>query len=262
VSESGSTISDKEITHLAAAGAMYLREYARDVPIYQWMKDNGLGESAYGSIMDAVGRRPGIFDHRHFGHHLIYDFPIGELSNAPDFLEHLLISDLFTKQGIPIVPGELLELAGIREYCSVKTLQWNFVNAFDVLSGTLAIYAGYKNLKTYSDGQTSIESFTELAKQLGIGALELAIAVSTKNPFLLLGATLQLAGTMKGVFTSPTKAYFRKIAGQYVLVFSPIDLSMESLWKEYEFSLNNAWRKHEFSLKNVWGEYELSAKNL
>ncbi len=262
MSDSGVELSDRDRAHLATAGAMYLRQYSHDAPIYLWMKNNGLGESSYGAIMDAVGRRPGIFDHRHFGHHVIYDFPIGDLRNAPDFLEHLLISDFFTKQGIPLVPGELLEEAGIRELCTVKTLQWNFVNAFDVLSGTLAIYGGYKNISTYWDGQESIESFTDLAKQLGVGVLELAIAASTKNPFLLFGATLQLAGTMRGVFTSPTKAYFRRIAGQYVLVFAPYEFSIQNCWKEYEFSRRNLFERHSFALQNTWGEYEFTSKKL
>lgn len=242
VNDTTEGLTPHDIASLKTAGAMYLRDYAHDLPIYQWMKDNGIGESTYGKLMDAIGRKHGIFDHRHFGHHIVYDFPIGDLHNSPNFLEHLLISDFFTKQGIPIIPGEFLEASGIRDFCSVKTLQWNFVNAFDVLSGTLAIYAGYRNIKTYWHGEQSIESFSELAKQLGIGTLELAIAVSTKNPFLLFGAILHLAGTTKGILTSPSRAYFRKILGQYVMVIAPIELTMDKIWEEYEFSLKNSWR--------------------
>ena len=155
------------------------------------------------------GCNRGFFYHRHFGHHIVYDFPFGNIENAPDFIEHLLISDFFTKQGIPLIPGELLESSGIREYCSIQTLRWNFVNAFDLLAGTLAIYGGSRNIKAYWNGDNSIESFIELSKLLGIGATELAIAVSTQNPFLLIGAILHMAGTTKGLLISPSKAYFK-----------------------------------------------------
>ena len=255
MSNTGSALTEQDLIHLRTTGAMYLRDYAYDLPIYQWMKNNGIGESTYGILMDAIGRRPGIFDHRHFGHHVVYDFPFGDLQNAPDFLEHLLMSDFFTKQGIPIIPGEFLEFSGIREFCSVQTLRWNFVNAFDLLSGTLAIYAGYNNINKYWEENQSIESFSELAKQLGVGALELAIAVSTKNPFLLFGAILHLTGTTKGILTDPSKAYFRKIFGQYVLVVAPDDLSIDKCWDEYELSVKKIWEGR--TPLEDWSSYDL-----
>lgn len=234
-------LSEQDIAKMRSIGAMYLRNYAYDLPIYQWMKKFGIGESDYGVLMDKLGRRAGVFDHRHFGHHIIYDFPLGDVHNIPDFLEHLLISDFFTKQGIPILPGEFLGASGIQEFCSVQTLRWNFINAFDLLSGTLSIYAGIGNIRKYWDGTETVDSFVELAKQLGIGALELAVALSTKNPFLLLGAVLSLAGTTQGTLNSPSKAYFRKILGRYVLVVAPDTLSMDRCWDEFEYTLKQGW---------------------
>lgn len=255
VNDLGIGLAEQDVDHIRSAGGMYLRHAAHHQPIYQWMKDYGLGESAYGKLMDAVGRRKGVFDHRHFGHHVVYDFPFGNLDNAPDFIEHLLISDFFTKQGIPIIPGEFLESSGIREFCKVQTLRWNFVNAFDLLAGTLAIYDGCRNIKTYWNGDNSIESFAELAKQLGVGTTELAIAVSTQNPFLLIGAALHLAGTTKGILTSPSKAYFRKILGQYVLVVAPVDFSIGKCWEEYELSVERSWKG--YSPHEVLAAYKL-----
>lgn len=249
-------LNEQDVDHVRVAGAMYLRDLAHHQPIYQWMKDYGVGESTYGALMDAIGRKGGVFDHRHFGHHIVYNFPLGSIENAPDFMEHL-ISDFFTKQGLPIIPGEILENSGIRELCSVQTLRWNFVNAFDLLAGTLAIYGGSRNIKAYWNGDNSIESFTTLAKLLGIGATELAIAVSTQNPFLLIGAIMHIAGTTKGLLTSPSKAYFRRILGQYTLVIAPDELNINKCWGAYELSLEQTWKG--CSPREVWSAYELKA---
>lgn len=255
MTENNDGLSEQDIARLRIAGAMYLRDYSYDLPIYQWMKDYGVGESTYGKLMDALGRQPGIFDHRHFGHHLIYDFPLCCPENIPDFLEHLLISDLFTKQGVPTLPGEFLKFSGIQEYCSIQTLRWNFVNAFDLLSGTLAIYGGYKNIKEYWNGDVSIDSFAELAKQLGIGGTELAIALSTQNPFILLGAAMQLAGTAKGLITSPSKAYFRKVLGRYTLIVAAEEINFEKQWDRFELSVGNSWA--DCSVSNTWSSCQL-----
>lgn len=197
-----------------------IREKAYNLPIYEWMKKNGIGESEYGKILDMMGGQENVFHHRLFGHHPFYDFPFDNPENIPDFLEHVWLSDSATKQGLPIIPGDFLKDTNVLSYCSKKTLEWNFVNAFDLLSGTLAIYAGYKNYKKYFIEIDSIESFSELAKELGIGVLELALSIKNTNPFLLIGAILQIVGTIKGVLNDASKIYFKKIYAQYYFIVS------------------------------------------
>ena len=197
-----------------------IREKAYHLPIYEWMKKNGIGESEYGRILDLLGRKEHVFHHRLFGHHSIYDLPFNNPDKIPDFIEHVWVSDSFTRQGLPIIPGDFLKDTRVLQYCSQKTLDWNFVNAFDLLSGTLSIYAGYKNCIKYFSEIESIESFTELARELGIGILEFAISIKNTNPFLLIGAILQIIGSMKGIFNDSSKIYFKKIFSQYYFIIT------------------------------------------
>lgn len=215
-----------------------IREIAYNLPIYEWMKNNGIGESEFGRILDMMGRREHLFHHRLFGHHPIYDLPFDSPEQIPDFIEHVWLSDSATKQGLPIIPGDFLKDTNVLTYCSQKTLEWNFVNAFDLLSGTLAIYAGYKNCKKYFGEMESIESFSELAKELGIGILELALSIKNTNPFLLIGAILQIVGGVKGVFNDASKIYFKKIYSHYYIIISNPQADIDKVIASYYLKNN------------------------
>ncbi|MCF8241358.1 MAG: hypothetical protein K9J16_08215 [Melioribacteraceae bacterium] len=210
-----------------------IREQAYNLPIYEWMEKNRIGESEYGRYLDLMGRQEHVFHHRLFGHHPIYDFPFDNPEKIPDFIEHVWFSDSATKQGLPIVPGDFLKDTDVLKYCSQKTIEWNFVNAFDLLSGTLAIYAGYKNCKKYFNEMESIESFSELAKELGVGILELALSIKNTNPFLLIGAILQIVGSMKGVFNDASKIYFKKIFSQYYFIITDPKVDIDEVIASY-----------------------------
>ena len=105
-----------------------LREYAysHGKDIYDFMNKYDIGKSAYGSLMDKAAEGQQVIAHRLFGHHLIYDFPINDKKEIAAFLEHEF-SDLFTKQGLPIIPGEVLHDAGMIKYCNSLTNNWNFI---------------------------------------------------------------------------------------------------------------------------------------
>lgn len=129
--------------------------------------------------------------HRLYGHHILYDFPIQEPKNIPPFLEHLF-SDYFTKMGLPIVPGDILEDAGMLKWCNDLRRNWNFVNGFDVLAGTVALVQGIQNFQKCFSSEADEQSVLSLAAQIGIGTFELLISASTYNPFLLIGSLLTL----------------------------------------------------------------------
>lgn len=226
-------ISSTEREKLDRIASQILREKAYQLPIYEWMKKNGIGESEYGRYLDSMGRQEHVFHHRLFGHHPIYDFPFNNPEKIPEFLEHVWFSDSATKQGLPILPGDFIKNTNVLKFCSQKTIEWNFVNAFDLLSGTLAIYAGYKNCVKYFDEVESIESFSELSKQVGIGILELALSIKNTNPFLLIGAILQIAGSIKGVFNDASNIYFRKIYNQYYFIVTGPEMNIEKVIDSY-----------------------------
>jgi|GEM_PF-3042386 len=233
-------IESKEREQLQECAALYLQEYAGSQDVYGWMAKHGIGESDYGRWLDALGRKESVFHHRLFGHHPIYDFPLFEPEKIPDFIEHVWISDGFTKQGLPIIPGDFLKDTRILEYCSQRTLEWNFVNGFDLLSGTLAIYAGYKNCKLYFGQEASIDTLTDFAKQVGIGTLEMALAIARTNPFLLFGAVLYLAGTLKGLMNDSSVVYFKKITSRYYVIVMDPTLSLQKVVESYYLKVPEA----------------------
>lgn len=217
----------------------YLRDYAykNGSGIYQFMDANKIGKSAYGAFMDAAGRSRGVMAHRLYGHHLIYDFPINDLENVAPFLEHLF-SDLFTKQGLPIIPGEVLEDLGLMKCCDSLKKSWNFVNGFDILSGTVAIFSGAIDFKAAFIDELSIEGFMDFAKTAGVGALEMAIALSTANPFLLIGGILSLTSGLKGLLNSSAKVYFKRIHAGLTIEFAVNTLNVEAYIKRYKVDVN------------------------
>jgi len=217
------------IDELHQIGAAVLRDHAyeRGREVYDFMKHYGIGESQYGAIMDAAAKGKHVVAHRLYGHHLMYDFPIGEPGQIPSFLEHEL-SDLFTRQGLPLLPGELLEDTGLLKYCDRLSHNWNFLNGFDLLAGTVAIYRGASSLLDAHNGKVSIDTFGELARSLGLGAFELAVAVSTANPLLLIGATLQLTATVRGLMNDGAVILFSRMNDGLSLDFSHARLSAEA----------------------------------
>lgn len=213
----------------------YIRNYSYENGdfIYEWMKRNGIGESDYGKYIDALGRKSGVFHHRLYGHHPIYDFPIVQPENIPDFLEHVLISDLFTRQGLPIIPGELLESTGLRELFNTNTLRWNFINGFDLLTASLGVYNSYKISSKFFKQEASIEKIDELAGLLGVSAIHVAIALSTFNPFLLISATISTAGAIVGLLNNPYKIYFKQLTNGYSVTMLVDSLNIDEVAKHY-----------------------------
>mgnify|MGYP000398041973 CR=1 FL=1 len=201
----------------AEASSHYIREFAHNNGeiIYEWMKKNGIGESMYGKYLDSLGSKPGVFYHRLYGHHPVYDFPLDSPENIPDFLEHVLVSDLFTKQGLPIIPGQILNNEVVKNVFDGVSLEWNFVNGFDLLAGTLAVYNSYKISADYFNQKASIEELNKLGKRLGITTIHVALALSTCNPLLLISSAVSMAGTLVGTLNNPYKVYFEKLTDKY-----------------------------------------------
>ena len=217
------------------ASSHYIRDYAYENGdyIYKFMKKHGIGESDYGKYMDALGRKPGVFHHRLYGHHPIYDFPFSEPEKIPDFLEHLF-SDFFTKQGLPIIPGEIIESTEIKVVFNEISLNWNFINGFDLLAGTLAVYNSYKITSDYFNQNASIEKFDTLGKKLGISGIHVALALSTSNPLLIISSIISTAGTLVGVLNCPHKIYFKKIANQYSVVVAVEEYNIDKVIESYD----------------------------
>jgi len=201
--------SKAKFEEFQVVGSNYLRDYSykNGNSIHDFMKKHEIGESGYGKLMDIAGRHEAV--HRLHGHHIIYDFPIDDPRNVLKFLEHEA-SDLFTKQGLPIIPGEILENHVLIKYCKSLSHNWNFVNGFDVLSATVSIYHSFNKLEAAINHDLTIDSFHDVAKFLGIGSLELAIAFSTANPFILVGASLRIASTMKGLANNSAVVFFKR----------------------------------------------------
>lgn len=195
--------------YLLNVSSNILRDYAYNHgnAIYDFMNKYDIGHSAYGSFMDAAAHGKEVIAHRLYGHHLIYDLPVDNLQNTSQFLEHEF-SDLFTKQGLPILPGDILKNNGLIKYCDSLTKSWNFVNGFDILAGTVAIYSGIKNFKQYIVDGKPVDSFTDLAKNIGVGSMELAVAISSANPFLLVGGVLTLTSSIWSIFNKGAYVYF------------------------------------------------------
>lgn len=207
----------------------YIREYAyqHGKDIYHFMKKFGIGENTYGHLMDSIGRTKHVMTHRLYGHHIIYDFPIGNLEKSGEFLEHLF-SDFFTKQGLPIIPGEILEDTDLISYCDRLSHNWNFVNGFDILVATVAIYQGQKDLSLLLNTNFSIDTFEDFARNLGVGGLELAISLSSGNPFLLIGAILQLTSGLVGILNEGSRIYVEKANEKFYLEVKTNEISLES----------------------------------
>lgn len=213
---------------------MYIREYAykNGNAIYNFMEKNSIGKSTYGALMDAAAKGKGVIAHRLYGHHLIYDFPINNLNEVAPFLSHLF-SDLFTKQGLPILPSKILEDLGLLKCCDKLKGSWNFVNGFDILAGTVSIYQGIDKFKRAFSEEFSVETFEDFANTLGVGALELAISLSTSNPFLLIGSILHLTSGIRGMLNDNSMVYLKNLHYGLSLEFSINKLDVNKRIKIY-----------------------------
>lgn len=212
----------------------YIRDYAykNGGHIYDFMDANKIGHSAYGKLMDASAKGKGVIAHRLYGHNLLFDFPVENIHDIAPFLDHL-VSDLFTKQGLPIIPGEVLKDVGLLKCCDSIRKSWNFVNGFDILSGTVAIYQGVETFKNHFVSGDSIETIHEVANTLGVGVLELAIAMSTANPFLFIGGILSLTSGLEGLLNDGAIVYFVNRNKTLSLEFSYDALNLETYIKKF-----------------------------
>ncbi len=195
-----------------------------------FMDKFGIGKSEFGRLMDAIGRDK-AFLHRLYEHHLLYDFPLKSPENILDFLFHEF-SDLFTKNGLPIIPGELLEnaphwLQQLTRNPNPCT-NWNFVNGFDLLAGTVAIYSASKDLRAAFQNEMSVESLGDFARTIGVGALEMAIAMSHANPLLFIGGLMELTAGIRGVFNSGDVIHMQRQQHGLTLEFAIQHQSLES----------------------------------
>jgi hypothetical protein len=260
------TTEKQQIDMLNNVSTDYIRDYAykHGKEIYNFMNKYGVGHSAYGKIMDAAAKGKGVLAHRLYGHHLIYDFPLDSPENIPAFLEHEL-SDIFTKQGLPILPGELLENTPLLKYCKGLTRNWNFLNGFDILSGTVAIWQGVETAIASFNDELTVDTFDDFAKTFGVGALELAIAVSSANPLLLIAAGLHLTSGIRALLNDGAVIYFRRNINTLFIEFTLDSFNIQNYIKEYsinntlnEFSVDNAL--NEFSIDNTLNEFSIDTE--
>jgi hypothetical protein len=255
--------TDEKIAELGETSAAYIRDYAykHGDCIYNFMDQYNIGHSEYGKMMDAVGKTKHVIAHRLYGHHIIYDFPLKTPKNIPAFLEHEL-SDLFTKMGLPILPGELIENTPLLKYCSKLSNNWNFVNGFDILFGTIAIWQSIEKVSQAFNYEITIDTFDDFAKTFGVGALELAIAISSANPFLLIAASLHLTSGIRALFNDRATILFRKNISTLMIEFSLDSFNIQKYIKMYnisnetiDYSINNKLKVYSFD--NKLNEYKL-----
>jgi hypothetical protein len=188
---------------IPASIATQLGYLTKDINLYQFMDQTGLGKSAVGKEMDLAGRH--IFNHRMGGGHLWWK----ELANRPteqwkDVLEHLA-SDLPTKQGLPFAfdyshvnSEKAVELLGLKELSSSNN--WGMLNAFDLVAGSVSIvFASYEfvgNAEIYKND-------ISLATDCAFIAINVGSGIATCNPLLIIGAIIK-TGTMLRKMTAST----------------------------------------------------------
>nr|AGF92880.1 hypothetical protein FLSS-3_0011 [uncultured organism] len=242
---------------LKKASTYYLSKISHEKEVssglYEFMKTYKIGESEYGKIMDMAAEGKKVMAHRLYGHHIVYDFP-KELNKVPDFLLHE-ISDLFTDMGLPILPGEMLENSKLIDYCKqINKPNWNFINGFDILVATAAIYSGSKMYAKVIKEEIAVEDIKDIANTFGVGTIEFALACSTANPFLLLGSFLHIASGIKGIFNDGAIIYFNKVTNHYRLEVVSDKYSMEYVSNKNTIKYNSQKNTMDyFHSKNKMG---------
>jgi len=229
------------LTDVAYHGKLYGRDGIQIMDksfcdqIASFMDKYGVGKSEHGILMDAIGKKK-AFLHRLYEHNLIYDFPLNNPENMIDFMVHEF-SDIFTKNGLPIIPGELLkdapswinQITHNPNPCN----NWNFINGFDLLAGTVSIYTASKKLRSALMNEISVESLGDVAKSFGIGMFELAIAISHANPLLLIGGLIELTAGLSGLFNDADIIYMEKqqhgLSLEFALECNSIEVALDAL---------------------------------
>ena len=117
--------------------------------------------------------------------------------------------------------------------CDKLKGSWNFVNGFDILAGTVSIYEGIDKFKRAFSEEFSVETFEDFANTLGVGALELAISLSTSNPFLLIGSILHLTSGIRGMLNDNSMVYLKNLHYGLSLEFSINKLDVNKRIKIY-----------------------------
>ena len=97
-----------------------------------------------------------------------------------------------------------------------------------IFAGTVGIYKGYGKFVKALKGIESVDDFEDLANTMGVGALELAIALSTSNPFLLVGAVLHLTSGIQGLLNEGTVIFFRNYNAYLNVEFSTNALNVNA----------------------------------
>ena len=234
------------IRELEKLGSIYIREVGHKYgdKIYLFMEKYNIGKNYYGRIMDTAAKGKGVIAHRLYGHHPIFDIPLDNPQYILQFYEHLF-SDLFTKQGLPILPGEILEDLGLLKACDKLTRNWNFLNGFDILTATVSIFSAVPKFYKALKGSYTINSLEQLAREIGVGTIELAIAISSANPFLLIAATLELTSSLKGIFNKGDRVFFQNLKNSLSIHFSLTQITLDNIAKV--FSLNTSIKELELN---------------
>jgi hypothetical protein len=201
---------------LTEASAVTLREvaYRNSDRIYSFMKASGIGESQVGRLMDLEGlNRCGVAVHRAYGHHLVADLPVASPERIPAFVSHVG-SDVFTKQGIPILPGSVCKRLGYSKALTTMSSNqnWNMVNGFDIATGGIAIVGSGIFLAKALKGEATVETPLEYITGFGTAGMELAVGISTCNPLLVVAAGIQLVGSVAACFNAQSNKVLEETA--------------------------------------------------
>jgi hypothetical protein len=234
------------------ASAAWLRNYAHrhGGTIYRFMDRYGIGKSAYGALMDRAAAGKHVIRHRLFGHHIAYDLPWDGPTHIPSFLEHEL-SDLFTKQGLPILPGELLEHHGLLKYCDGLGKSWNFLNGFDILAGVVALHSASSSARAAFNGEFAVDTLADFARTFGVGVVEFALAWSSANPLLLLSATMELTAAVRAFANDSCVIFMSSQQAGLHIDFSLDAALVETAMERYEIGTALAEHGLEESLRKA-----------
>ena len=84
----------------------------------------------------------------------------------------------------------------------------------------------------------NINSIDDIASTIGIGSLEMAIALCTANPFLLIGGVLSLTSGLKGLINTGSVVYFKNVNRHLSLEFSTNTLNIKNYVDMYKIENN------------------------
>lgn len=96
----------------------------------------------------------------------------------------------------------------------------------------------------------SYDTLEEIAKELGVGVIELCIAFSRNNPFMLLCAVVKISSAVIGTLNDPGDVFFERLLESYTM---NIELNSVSL-KNYMESSSIDNFLDEISLENFYND--------